>query len=104
MNLSGRDMVFYLFKSTHLSNACSYYLNIVDNKIFRPYDLIQVPKSKANPNEHYIFSVFGVLHFVSGEENEELALDEWNKQAILWEACRRIKFFREFLNRKFLAR
>jgi hypothetical protein len=33
---------------------------------------------KADP-EHYIFSVFGVMHVVPGEENERLPLDECEK-------------------------
>ncbi|CAF0731757.1 unnamed protein product, partial [Brachionus calyciflorus] len=103
INLSGRDMVFYLLKSTHLANAVSFYLNPIESKLYRPYDLITVPKSKAQ-SEHYIFSVFGVMHLISGEENERLTLDEWNRHAVLWEACSKIKFFKEFLYRKFMYR
>ncbi len=72
--------------------------------MFRPYDLITVPKVKKNP-EHYIFSVFGGLHVVPGiEENEQFTLDEWNRHAMIWQACSNIKFFREFLRKKFLHR
>ena len=54
--------------------------------------------------EHYIFSVFGILHVVPGEDNEQLTLPEWNRHAVLWEACTKIKFFKQFLRRKFLFR
>lgn len=104
LNLTGREMVFYLIKSTHLGQAISFYLNRVESRHFRPYDLINVPASKVNPAEYYIFSVFGVLQILGGEENEKLSLDEWNKHAMLWEACSKIKFFRQFLWRKFLVR
>ena len=40
-------MVFYLLESTHLGNVASFYLNIVQNKHFRPYDLITVPKTQV---------------------------------------------------------
>ncbi len=55
-------------------------------------------------DHHYIFSVFGVLTVVVGEENERLSLDEWNRFAVLWEACVKIKFFKNFLKLKFLRR
>ncbi|RNA21294.1 dynein heavy chain domain-containing 1-like [Brachionus plicatilis] len=103
LNLTGREMVFYLLKSTHLANAVSFYLNKVESKLYRPYDLITVPPSQAN-REHFIFSVFGVLHVISGEESERLTLDEWNRFAVLWEACSKIKFFKQFLFRKFFSR
>lgn len=96
-------MVFHLLESTHLGNPASYYLNNECVRVFRPYDLICVPQNKKNP-EHYVFSVFGVLQIVPDEENEQLTLAEWNRHALLWEACSRIRFFKEFLKRKFLSR
>lgn len=48
--------------------------------------------------------MFGVLHVVNGEENERLTLDEWNRHAVLWEACSQIKFFKRFLFLKFFRR
>lgn len=45
-----------------------------------------------------------MLHVVPGEENERFNLDEWNRFAVLWEACSRIKFFKNFLFKKFLTR
>lgn len=47
--------------------------------------------------------MFGILHIVPGEDNEQLTLPEWNRHAVLWEACSKIKFFKEFLCRKFLS-
>jgi hypothetical protein len=55
-------------------------------------------------DSHYVFSVFGVLQIVPGEENEQLTLAEWNRHALLWDACSRIPFFNNFLKRKFLLR
>ncbi len=105
IDLSGRDLVFYLLEATHLGNAVSFYLNLVKNsKYFRPYDLVTVPQIKKEP-EHYIFSVFGILHVYPGQdENEQLTLPEWNRHAVLWEACTKIKFFKQFLTRKFMFR
>ena len=48
--------------------------------------------------------MFGILHVVPGEDNEQLTLPEWNRHAVLWEACTKIKFFKQFLRRKFLFR
>ena len=98
-------MVFHLLESAHLGNVVSFYLNYASETDYRPYDLITVPKSKARA-EHFIFSVFGVLHKMAGDEEacEQLTLDEWMRFAVLWEACSRIRFFRTFLRRKFLLR
>ena len=40
-------MVFHLLEATHLGNAVTHYLNTVGNKLYRPYDLITVPRSKV---------------------------------------------------------
>ncbi len=110
--MTGREMVFYLLESSHLGRVVSFYLNYANENDYRPYDLITVPKSKANA-EHFIFSVFGVPHRTSssgddedggGGGAEQLTLDEWMRFAMLWEACSRIRFFRTFLRRKFLLR
>jgi hypothetical protein len=45
-----------------------------------------------------------VLCVKPGEDNESLTLDEWNRQAVLWEACRQIKFFKIYLFKKFYSR
>ncbi len=47
LNMTGKEIVFYLLESTHLGNAVSFYLNMVKAKEFRPYDLITVPKSQV---------------------------------------------------------
>jgi hypothetical protein len=48
LNMTGKDLIFYLLESTHLGNAVSFYLNLTNSKEFRPYDLITVPKSQVN--------------------------------------------------------
>jgi hypothetical protein len=103
MSLTGREMVFYLLEKTHLGKVVSFYLNNVESKYYRPYDLITVPSTQKNA-EHYVFSVFGVLHIVPGEESERLTLAEWNRHAVLWQACSQIKFFKRFLFLKFMRR
>jgi hypothetical protein len=44
--------VFYLLEATHLGNAVSFYLNNVNCRAFRPYDLYTVPQSKVKLNEN----------------------------------------------------
>lgn len=124
--MTGRELVAYLIKANHLGEVKSFYLNYEDSKNYKPYNLVTVPKVhviialiqhkmslthelthffnlKAEP-EHFIFSVFGVLHMVPGEENENLSLAEWNRHAVLYEACKKMKFFSQFLFRKFFLR
>lgn len=103
IKMTGKEMIVYLIKSKHLGDVKSYYLNIVNGREYRPYDLITVPFNQIN-REYYIFSVFGVLHVDPDGENENFSLDEWNRHAVLWQTCRRFRFFREFLTRKFLFR
>ena len=73
------------------------------DKRYRPYDLISVPKDKVN-REHFVFSVFGVLHVVANQPSETLLLEEWYKYAVLWEACSKIAFFKNFLVKKMFRR
>ena len=51
--MNGRDLVFFLLEATHLGNPVSFYLNNVESRGFRPYDLNTVPQSKV-----YLFSYF----------------------------------------------
>ncbi|CAL1542051.1 unnamed protein product [Lymnaea stagnalis] len=97
--MNGREAVQYFTSCYHMGQIKSLYLNLATNKHYRPYDLISVPKSKANP-EHYVFSTFGVLHVYPDQASESLTLAEWQREAVLWNAISNIPFFKNYLIRK----
>ena len=71
---------------------------------YRPYDLLSVPRDQIE-KEHYIFSSFGVLHiYPDGDQSETLTLAEWNKAAVIWNALRKISFFKDYLIKKMFHR
>ncbi len=58
-------------------------------------------QKKVDPNNHYVFSVFGILNIrQNGLDVEFFELAEWYRHAKLWHACRQIPFFKNYLIRK----
>ncbi|XP_033001694.1 dynein heavy chain domain-containing protein 1 [Lacerta agilis] len=90
-------------RKRHLGEISFIYFNVAQNRHFRPYDLVAVPKRLANP-QHYIFSPFGVLHVHPEEGSEAFSLGELHRQAVLWQLMQYIPFFRLFLVRKAFVR
>ncbi|CAF1088574.1 unnamed protein product [Rotaria sordida] len=99
---NGFETLIDVVQRRHLGKLQRYFLNIVStNRHFNPYDLITVPEYKADPENHYIFSVFGILNVrQNGLDVEFYELAEWYRHAKLWHACRQIPFFRDYLIRK----
>ncbi|XP_038674896.1 dynein heavy chain domain-containing protein 1-like [Scyliorhinus canicula] len=100
--LSGEDAVAILAKCSHLGKTKFYYLNIKPSPVFRPYDLIVVPKHKMDP-EHYVFSTFGVLAISPGLGSEVMSLGDWQREAMLWRALTHIPFFKNYFLRRAFA-
>ncbi|XP_072332032.1 dynein heavy chain domain-containing protein 1-like [Scyliorhinus torazame] len=100
--LSGEDAVGILAKCSHLGKTKFYYLNIKPSPVFRPYDLIVVPKHKLDP-EHYVFSTFGVLAISPGLGSEVMSLGDWQREAMLWRALTHIPFFKNYLLQRAFA-
>ncbi|UJR29306.1 hypothetical protein I4U23_010520 [Adineta vaga] len=100
--MNGFETLLDVVQRRHLGKLQRYLLNVVStNRHFNPYDLITVPDNKADPENHYVFSVFGVLNVrKNGQDVEFLELAEWYRHAKLWHACRQIPFFRDYLVRK----
>ncbi|XP_077782912.1 dynein heavy chain domain-containing protein 1 isoform X3 [Podarcis muralis] len=90
-------------RKRHLGKISFIYFNVAQNRHFRPYDLVAVPKRLVNP-QHYIFSPFGVLHVHPEEGSEAFSLGELHRQAVLWQLLQYIPFFRLFLVRKAFVR
>ncbi|KAL3832089.1 hypothetical protein ACJMK2_023767 [Sinanodonta woodiana] len=101
--MNGREAVEFFAACEHAGQIRSLYLNRTPCRHYRPYDLITVPKIKADP-EHYVFSTFGVLHVFSDAPAESMSLAEWQREAVLWKACSSIPFFKNYLIRKMFDR
>ncbi|XP_071803571.1 dynein heavy chain domain-containing protein 1-like isoform X3 [Asterias amurensis] len=102
--MTGKEAVELFGKGRHLGKAKFVYLNKAPNRHFRPYDLIAVPKHKANPNEHWIVSCFGIMHKVKGQTSDSMPLYEWHREAVIWSTLTKMPFFKHFLIRKTFKR
>ncbi|EDV26240.1 uncharacterized protein TRIADDRAFT_54030 [Trichoplax adhaerens] len=101
---TGWDILKLFAAGRHTGRLQFAYLNFDDStKDFRPYDLVAVPKNKINP-EHFVMSCYGVLHVYPDQSAESLTLDEWQKEATIFNAITKIFFFRNFLLRKLFLR
>ena len=100
--MNGFETLMDVVQRRHLGQLQRYFLNVVStNRHYHPYDLITVPEHQLDPANHYVFSVFGVLNVRNrGLDVEFLDLAEWYRHAKLWNACRQIPFFRDYLRRK----
>ncbi|XP_041479286.1 dynein heavy chain domain-containing protein 1-like isoform X6 [Lytechinus variegatus] len=98
--LTGKEVVEMFGKGRHLGNAKFIYLNRTPTRHFMPYELTVVPKHKANPEEHWIVSCFGIMHKVRGQPAESMNLYDWHREAVLWGILTKIPFFKYNLLRK----
>ncbi|KAM8821378.1 dynein heavy chain domain-containing protein 1 [Eudromia elegans] len=78
------------------------YLNVAPGGHLRPYELVLVPRHRAEP-QHYVFSSLGVLHVHPAEGARSMTLAEWRRQAGLWQALRRLPLLRRCLERRAFA-
>ena len=81
------------------AGAESVYLNCCPGSPWNPYNLVVVPKNRANP-DHYLISKFGILHVQPGGDSDLQSFADWLREAGLFLLCRQIPFFREFFIRK----
>ncbi|CAF3428145.1 unnamed protein product [Rotaria socialis] len=100
--MNGFETLVDVVQRRHLGKLQRYFLNVVStNRHYNPYDLITVPECKVDPENHYLFSVFGILNIrQNGIDVEFYELAEWYRHAKLWHACRQIPFFKDYLIRK----
>ena len=81
------------------AGAESVYLNSQPSSPWNPYNLIVVPKTRANP-DHYLISKFGILHVQPGGSSDLQSFADWLREAGLFSLCQQIPYFRQFLLRK----
>ena len=87
-------------KGRHLGKAKFIYLNKTKTRHFMPYELSVVPKHKANPEEHWIVSCFGIMHKVRGQPATSMNLYDWHREAMIWGILSKIPYFKHYLVRK----
>nr|XP_033804381.1 dynein heavy chain domain-containing protein 1 [Geotrypetes seraphini] len=102
-SMTGRSAAELCVKYRYKQRIIFLYLNIAQNRHYRPYDLVTVPKLVLGP-EHYIFSPFGIVHVHPEEGADVMTLADWHREAVLWELLQDIPFFKHFLIRKVFFR
>nr|XP_006818816.1 PREDICTED: uncharacterized protein LOC100376274 [Saccoglossus kowalevskii] len=102
--MTGKEAVEMFGRGKHLGKVKFVYLNKAPSRHFTPYDLVVVPKHKANPKEHWVMSCFGVLHVYKNKPSETTTLHEWHRECVLWNTITKLPFFKEFLIKKAFLR
>ncbi|XP_029457600.1 dynein heavy chain domain-containing protein 1 [Rhinatrema bivittatum] len=97
--MTGRSAIELCMKYRYQQKITFLYLNIARNRHYRPYDLVVVPKVLLDA-EHYIFSPFGILHVHPEQGADAMRLEEWHREAVLWELLQDIPFFKQFQIRR----
>jgi hypothetical protein len=96
---TGREMVKMFIKGNFLGELKFAYLNFAPSIKYDPYNLIEVPKDKINP-EHFIISSHSLLHVSPSGPSESQTLSEWYTEASIFQATLNLAFFKYFLLRK----
>ena len=92
--ITGIQVVEYLVRQETMNGTRIWFLN--QNKdSYNPYDLVVVSKNSVLP-EHYVISIFGVLHVKLFGQSELISLGQWYREAIVFATIRKINFFRTY--------
>ena len=100
---TGIQAVEYLVRheSSNMTKIWFLNQNMTDN--YDPYDLIVVPRNRVCP-EHFVISVFGVLHVKLAGQSELTSLGQWYREAVVFRTIRKINYFRNFIVSKAFAK
>eukprot|EP00201_Polytomella_parva_P020499 CAMPEP_0175042260 /NCGR_PEP_ID=MMETSP0052_2-20121109/2450_1 /TAXON_ID=51329 ORGANISM="Polytomella parva, Strain SAG 63-3" /NCGR_SAMPLE_ID=MMETSP0052_2 /ASSEMBLY_ACC=CAM_ASM_000194 /LENGTH=3805 /DNA_ID=CAMNT_0016305023 /DNA_START=33 /DNA_END=11446 /DNA_ORIENTATION=+ len=94
---TGEDVVEFYGKFGQDSAVKFFYCNRANNSVrFRPYDLVVVPRQKAEM-EYYTMSATGVMRVRRGVQAEFTTLAEWVREKTLFDVISSIGFFQNFL-------
>ena len=93
---TGREIVELFVKGRFMGEMKFAYLNLAPSQRYDPYNLIEVPKEKINP-EHFVISSHSILHVQANRPSESQPLAEWYKEACQFQAISKIGFFKNFL-------
>lgn len=96
---TGREIVESFIKGNFLGELKFAYVNLAPSLHYDPYNLIEVPKDKVNP-EHFIISSHSILHVSDTAPSESQTLSEWYTEASIFQAILNLSFFKNFLLRK----
>ena len=97
---TGSDAISYF--STHGSTSAVKFVycnQVIEERVFRPYDLSVVRRAEQNP-EHYVISSSGVVHVRPSQPSEVITLSDWIRESALFNVLRRVRFFRTYLTYK----
>jgi len=93
---TGCQVVEHIIKHESMGDTKIWFLNQNTTESFDPYDLAVVSRNRIVP-EHYVMSIFGVLHVKPVGQSELIALGQWYREAIVFRTMRKIKYFSTYL-------
>ena len=93
---TGLEVVEYLVRTPMIDMTQIWYLNLKQSRFYKPYDIVVVSRTRTKA-EHFVISIFGVLHVKPDGESELFALGRWYREAVLFNTLTKINFFKNFL-------
>eukprot|EP00794_Sanderia_malayensis_P003656 gene3656-4173_t len=93
---TGFEVIESLVRYHSVDMTRIWYLNLSQTVHYRPYDLIVVSKNQVE-SEHFVISVFGVLHVKPNGESELISLGQWYREATLYKTITKIRYFKTYL-------
>lgn len=100
LNLRNAYQAIEAFATGQLkSESESIYLNYANHWRQNPYNLVVVPKTRADP-EHFVISKFGILCVYPDGTSDLQSFAEWLREASLFQLLRHIPFLKYYRLKK----
>lgn len=96
---TGMEIVEEFIKGSFLGELKFAYVNFAPSERYNPYDLIEVPKDRVNP-EHFIISSHSILHIFPDGPSETQHISDWYIEASTFHAVMNLSLFKNFYLRK----
>jgi len=98
---TGEDAIeFFARHGTHTPVKFVFANRKATGDVYRPYDLVVVPRKKVNPHEYFTISTTGVVHMHPPQPSEFISLAQWMHEAAMYNVLRSIRFFKHYLHAK----
>lgn len=93
---TGVDVALFYAQFGQQSSVKFFYCNPVSQEVeYRPYDLVVVPREQAGKS-YVTMSASGLVNVENGVQGEFVGLGEWMWERCLFEALRKLTYFKHF--------
>lgn len=93
------EIVEDFIKGSFLGELKFAYVNFAPSERYNPYNLIEVPKDRVDP-EHFIISTHSILHVAPNCPSESQLITDWYIEASTFQAVMNLSLFKNFILKK----